>query len=197
MSDRVAVLVHGWNDDHRKMLALARALRRGRWTVRAPVLRPSDGSAGIETLAGQLAASLDAPGLHGARLAVIGFSMGGIVAQYYLQCLGGVRRTHAFVTIASPHRGTWIGYLSRSPGARQLRPGSALLEGLADGSSVLLRIPRLSLYTPLDLMIVSATSSAVPWMPSERHWVVAHPLMVFDRGVHRRILSFLSEAVPA
>ncbi|GLY63816.1 lipase [Amycolatopsis taiwanensis] len=64
---------------------------------------------------------------------VVGHSLGGLIARYYVQRLGGHRRVHHTVTIATPHRGTvtaWL--LSPLPLVRQLRPGSDLFEELTE-----------------------------------------------------------------
>lgn len=40
------------------------------------------------------------------RVVLIGFSMGGVIARYYAEQLGGGRNISMVITIASPHRGT-------------------------------------------------------------------------------------------
>jgi len=59
---------------------------------------------------------------------IVGHSLGGLIARYYVQRLGGHARVGTVVTIATPHRGTIVAWLL-SPLAvvRQLRPGSELL----------------------------------------------------------------------
>lgn len=59
---------------------------------------------------------------------IVGHSLGGIIARYYVQCLGGQARVENLVTIATPHRGTIVAWLlSPLPVVRQLRPGSDLM----------------------------------------------------------------------
>jgi triacylglycerol lipase len=63
---------------------------------------------------------------------LVGHSLGGLIARYYVQRLGGHQRVETTVTIATPHAGTvtaWL--LSPLPLVRQLRPGSELFEELA------------------------------------------------------------------
>src|SRR6266508_1078873 len=48
------LLVHGFQDDAKKMQAMARALRRDGWTVLTPTLSPSGCQVGNEVLAQQL-----------------------------------------------------------------------------------------------------------------------------------------------
>lgn len=44
-------------------------------------------------------------GAHDAQVILIGHSMGGLVARYYVEALGGWKHCRALITIGSPHRG--------------------------------------------------------------------------------------------
>jgi pimeloyl-ACP methyl ester carboxylesterase len=66
------------------------------------------------------------------RVHLIGHSMGGLVARYYVQRLGGDQRVHTVVTLGTPHSGTYAARLVPHPVARQLRPGSDLIAELAE-----------------------------------------------------------------
>lgn len=65
------------------------------------------------------------------RVHVVGHSLGGIIARYYVQVLAGDARVHTLVTLGSPHAGTRAARLLPLPLIRQLRPGSALMQELA------------------------------------------------------------------
>ncbi|WP_137895269.1 alpha/beta fold hydrolase, partial [Ramlibacter sp. 2FC] len=58
-------------------------------------------------------------------------SMGGLAARAWLRLPGAERRVHHVVTIATPHRGTWLGHFSAAVNARQMQLGSAWLAELA------------------------------------------------------------------
>ncbi len=67
------------------------------------------------------------------RVRLVGHSLGGLIARYYVQRLGGHARVDFVVTVATPHRGTraaWL--LSPLPLVRQLRPDSELYAELAE-----------------------------------------------------------------
>ncbi|PJM93237.1 esterase/lipase family protein [Streptomyces sp. CB01373] len=67
------------------------------------------------------------------RVHVIGHSLGGVVARYYAQRMGGDARVHTLVTLGAPHTGTLAAALPLPVRAiRQLRPGSDLLAELAE-----------------------------------------------------------------
>lgn len=65
------------------------------------------------------------------RIHVIGHSLGGLIARYYVTRLGGDVRVHTLVTLGTPHRGTWAAYAVPTRLMRQMRPGSGLMRELA------------------------------------------------------------------
>ncbi|HVQ90694.1 MAG TPA: alpha/beta fold hydrolase [Mycobacteriales bacterium] len=64
------------------------------------------------------------------RVHLIAHSLGGVIARYYVQLLGGDARVHTLVTLGTPHGGTNAAHLLPVLLARQLRPGSDLLAEL-------------------------------------------------------------------
>jgi hypothetical protein len=46
-----------------------------------------------------------ASGASNARLVLIGHSMGGLIARYFLECLGGYQHARTLVTLGTPHQG--------------------------------------------------------------------------------------------
>lgn len=71
------------------------------------------------------------------RMAVIGYSKGGLIGRYYLNYLGGAKRVHTLITLATPHQGNPWALLSNvlglgllSKGLRQMLPRSRFLRGL-------------------------------------------------------------------
>ncbi|MFC1417086.1 esterase/lipase family protein [Streptacidiphilus cavernicola] len=67
----------------------------------------------------------------GERVAVVGHSLGGLIARYHVQLLGGDESVHTVVTLGAPHEGTLAARLLRPlPVAGQLLPGSSVLEEL-------------------------------------------------------------------
>ena len=61
---------------------------------------------------------------------IVGHSLGGVIARYYVQRMGGSARVDTLVTLGSPHTGTLGAYLVPTALGRQLRPGSAPLTEL-------------------------------------------------------------------
>jgi triacylglycerol lipase len=166
--------------------------QRGRVTHRFN-LRPRWGGAGIEALAHQVHSYVESAFGRKEAFDLVGFSMGGIVARYYLQPLGGLSRVLRLVTISPPHRGTLTAFLLWSSGVRQMRTGSRFLRDLNADSHVLQCLRFTTIWTPWDLMILPTKSSVIPEARAVRVSVTAHPLMVRDQRVLRAVEKALSE----
>jgi len=185
------VLLHGWKDDARKMERLARHLRAQGREVHPISVVPSLGEVGLDMLAGQLQRAIDERFRAEQKIDLAGFSMGGLVCRYYLQRLCGLERVRRFVTISTPHRGSFWAWFSSNPGCRQMRPGSVFLKDLEGDAERLSTTGFTSLWTPLDLMILPASSSVIPAARCRAICCLAHPLMVADR----RVLQAVAEAL--
>ncbi|MDX3641248.1 lipase family alpha/beta hydrolase [Streptomyces sp. MB09-02B] len=67
------------------------------------------------------------------RVDVVGHSLGGLIARYYVQRLGGDHRVRTLVTLGTPHGGTRAVPLADAhPIVRQMRPGSDLMAELRE-----------------------------------------------------------------
>jgi pimeloyl-ACP methyl ester carboxylesterase len=64
------------------------------------------------------------------RIHIVGHSLGGLIARYYVTRLGGDARVHTLVTLGTPHHGTYAAYVVPSRLTTQLRPHSKLMEEL-------------------------------------------------------------------
>ena len=189
------ILVPGIGDDERKLRMLVRRLQQAGRQPIAISPQPSDGSAPIDTLARLLADAIsDALGPD-QPLDLFGFSMGGLICRYYLQQLGGLWRTRRFVTLASPHRGTWVAY--RYPGraaARQMRPYSPFLVAL-NAEMHLEQVAFTFLWSPLDLTVLPASNSALPVGRSVRVLSPMHGTLLYDPNVLRQVAACLDDDV--
>jgi hypothetical protein len=127
------LLVHGVADNRSAFTVLRRGLRR-RGFGRVSALNYSPLTDDVREVAERLGTAVDAvcdeTGYE--RIHLIGHSMGGLVARYYVQRLGGDARVHTLVTLGAPHGGTLPARFVPHPVARQLRPGSDVLRELAE-----------------------------------------------------------------
>ena len=125
------LLVHGMVDN-RSIFTLLRLGLRRRGFGRVTSMNYSPFTADVRVAAARLAEEVEAlvaeTGYE--RIHVVGHSMGGLIARYYVTRLGGDERVHTLVTLGTPHQGTYTAY--GWPGAltRQLRPGSGLMREL-------------------------------------------------------------------
>ncbi len=186
------VLLHGMFSCGDDMERFARHLRSQAREVFQPTLTPIDGFATIEQLAQRLAEFVG--GNLGARkFELIGFSMGGLIAQYWLQRLGGLGKVTRFITMGTPHHGTITAWISRRPGWMQMRRDSEFLRDLARDGDALRAIPFTSFYTPLDLIILPARSSEMPQARNVRVWGWLHPSFILEMRCIRAVAAALRD----
>jgi triacylglycerol esterase/lipase EstA (alpha/beta hydrolase family) len=100
------------------------------------------------------------------RVDIVAHSLGGIVARYYIERLGGARRVGRLVTIGSPHRGTALARLGMVPSARELREGSELLGEL--GGPPAGEVEYTSVWSRADAVIQPPESSSIAPAGSDR-----------------------------
>jgi triacylglycerol lipase len=183
------ILVHGIFDDatiYRKMAGKLSALGHECF---APSLKPADARKGISDLSHKLRDEIDETFKAGESFVLIAFSMGCLVARFYLQELGGLKRCQSFHAISGPHRGSLLAYLYPGQGAKEMRPGSDFLRRLKGSGDLLADTPVYSYRTPFDLMIIPSSSSQWEIAENIRTMCPIHPRMVNDRLVFERIVQ--------
>lgn len=125
------LLVHGFIDNRSIFTLLRRGLtRRGFGSVYA--MNYSSLTADIRTAAAQLGEEIEAivadTGYE--KIHVVGHSLGGLIARYYVTRLGGDEHVHTLVTLGTPHQGTYSAFALPSRLGTQMRPGSGLITEL-------------------------------------------------------------------
>jgi triacylglycerol lipase len=124
------------------------------------------------------------------RVHVVGHSLGGLVARYYVQRLGGDARVHTLVTLGTPHSGTVPAYFLPLRLGRQLRPGSELMTELA-GPAPGCRTRFLAYWSDLDQMMIPKTAATVQHQDLSARNVrirgVGHLSFAIDRRVVHEI----------
>ncbi len=185
------VLVHGINDNGAGFGALPQTLQSAGYRVLTPSLTPNNGKVSIEVLAEQLAGRVNAHFGLLARIHVVGFSMGGLVSRYYVQELGGHRRTVSLTAIAAPHYGTVWAYLNNRPAVRQMRPGSDLLSRLAASEHKLDNIDVHAYWTPYDTTVIPPRNCVWPRASNMSVPAPLHSLMGNQAHVREHLLQRL------
>ncbi|MEU6141252.1 alpha/beta fold hydrolase [Streptomyces sp. NPDC047081] len=126
------VLLHGFIDNRSVFVLLRRNLaQHGRQRVES--LNYSPLTCDIRTAAELLGRHIEeiCERTGSKQVDIVGHSLGGLIARYYVQRLGGDLRVGTLVTLGTPHSGTRVVPLADAhPIVRQMRPGSKVLEEL-------------------------------------------------------------------
>lgn len=127
------VLLHGFIDNRSVFVLLRRSLsQHGRQQIESLNYSPltCDIRIAAELLGRHIEQVCERTGSR--RVDVVGHSLGGLIARYYVQRLGGDTRVRTLVTLGTPHSGTRVAPLANAhPIVRQMRPGSPVLEELS------------------------------------------------------------------
>ncbi|MFI6880072.1 lipase family alpha/beta hydrolase [Streptomyces sp. NPDC050400] len=95
------------------------------------------------------------------RIDIVGHSLGGLIARYYVQCLGGDVRVRTLVTLGTPHAGTLVAPLADAhPIVRQMRPGSSVVEELKQPAPGC-RTRFVSFWSDLDQLMVPLETACI------------------------------------
>ncbi|MEU4132276.1 esterase/lipase family protein [Streptomyces wuyuanensis] len=193
-----AVLLHGFVDNRSVFVLLRRALvRQGGRHVES--LNYSPLTCDIRTAAELLGRHVEeiCARTGRQRIDIVGHSLGGLIARYYVQRLGGDRRVRTLVTLGTPHAGTSVAPLaSAHPIVRQMRPGSAVIEELqlpAPGC----RTRFVSFWSDLDQIMVPLETARL-----EHPDLIARNVRVSGIGhlalpVHPAVAAGIREALEA
>ncbi|WP_394431273.1 lipase family alpha/beta hydrolase [Streptomyces sp. SGAir0957] len=156
------LLLHGFIDNRSVFVLLRRSLaQHGRHQVES--LNYSPLTCDIRTAATLLARHVEelCERTGQERIDVVGHSLGGLIARYYVQRLGGDERIRTLVTLGTPHAGTRVAPLADAhPIVRQMRPGSSVIEELrrpAPGC----RTRFVSFWSDLDQLMVPLETACV------------------------------------
>jgi triacylglycerol lipase len=186
------LLVHGMVDNRSIFTLLRRALQR-RGFRRVLSLNYSPLTRDVREAAERLAARVEGicadTGFE--RIHVIGHSMGGLIARYYVQCLGGDERVHTLVTLGSPHGGTMPAYLVPHRLGRQLRPGSDVVRELALPAPSC-RTRFLAVWSDLDQMMVPKAAARIEHPDLDARNLLVRGVGHMSLPIHRRAVHEIS-----
>lgn len=148
------LLAHGIIDNHTIFALMRRHLvRRGFGSIHTFSYSPLtlDVRRTAERMGQEIEAICEASGSD--QIHVVGHSLGGLIARYYIQRLGGDARVHTCVTLGTPHQGTMAAKLLPWPLVKQVRPDSDLVAELAEPAPDC-RTRFVAFYSDVDQLIV-------------------------------------------
>ena len=96
---------------------------------------------------------------------IVGFSMGGIIARYWINKLHGYRRTKKFISIGSPHNGTLTAQLIPKfllKGISEMKINSDFLKEISKSDDLLNEIDCISFFTVWDIMVFPGWKAHLP-----------------------------------
>jgi triacylglycerol esterase/lipase EstA (alpha/beta hydrolase family) len=146
----------------------------------------------FEDVAERFALLADRHAGHG-PIDLVGHSLGGLLARWYLQELGGARHAQRLVTLATPHAGTEAARIAPSGLGHALRPGSRVVRRLAETRHKARGVAHTAIVAGADRMITPpASASAID--DATVHWFdeLGHNEMLFDRAVYGRVTDALA-----
>lgn len=189
------LLIPGFYSDIATFNKLFHYLTNSGKSVYIPNLTPNTGELGLDDLAWQLNTFIFKTFPPKQKLDIVGFSMGGIISRYYIQRLGGINRVEKFVTVSSPHYGTWTSCLCFRPACQQLHPESQFLRKLNKDIYRLNQLNITSIWTPFDLIIVPSQSAILPIGKKIAVHLFSHSSIVDDDKICQILENTLKEPI--
>jgi triacylglycerol esterase/lipase EstA (alpha/beta hydrolase family) len=149
--------------------------------------------ASIELFADQLAARVDAILLAtgAARVAIVGHSMGGLVARAYLRRYGA-EKVRSVMTVGTPHHGSVHARLFPGACLAQIRPASAWLADLnrTEGSPPAVRF--VNLWSWHDSMVAPQTSARLAGAENIEVTGIGHNALLGDGRIFDLVTAELA-----
>jgi Palmitoyl protein thioesterase len=183
------LLVHGLVDNRSVFSVMQRSLRRRgfahvcTWNY-SPLL--TDIARGAADLGAQVERICEQTGHD--RVHVVGHSLGGLIARFFVQRQGGDRRVESLVTLGTPHQGSILAHMGPTPLIRQLRPGSPLLRELAE-PAVGCATSVTAIYSDLDQMVLPTSSGRCDHPDLGARNVLVHGVGHMSLPRHRSVVD--------
>ncbi len=193
--DTPVILCHGYNHNRSAFILLRHRLKSAGWgNIVTPNFRPA--SASIPDFAAQLSDRvkqvMTQTGCE--KVDLIGHSMGGLVARYYIEKLGGSTCVRTAITLGCPHRGTKMAALGILKSARQFHPDSAVIKELSEAVRPPDSVNMVAVWSEFDNIILPPENALLP-DPCNGIMVqnVGHIAMLFSGKVFSEVRKALGE----
>jgi len=189
------VLVHGLVDNRSAFAVLRRAMRR-RGFGRVSTVNYSPLTTDIPSAAARLGRHIERICAQSGyeKVHVVGHSLGGVIARYYVQRQGGDRRCDTLVTIGSPHSGSALARLFPFFVAKQLSPGARVISDLAKPAHCGTRF--VAIWSDFDEVIIPQRNAMLTHpdldVTNIRVHGVGHLALLVDYDAIRPVLEALS-----
>ena len=152
---RPIFLIHGLWNNPKLFEKLIKKIKRDDFELYRPHLPHKYGKTSLRLLARDLDSKINELVGADVKIDIVGFSMGGLISRYWLQNFDGFLRTKRFISIGTPHFGTYTAQVipsSLMPGIAEMKRGSTLLSQLNNDLTPLKKVECISFFTKWDLM---------------------------------------------
>lgn len=126
------------------------------------------------------------------KIDYVAHSMGGLIGRYYIQELNGYKNINNYVSIATPHYGTYTAFLGIGEAAKQMRPKSDFLNKLNSGDFIKPGVKYTSIWTKTDEIVIPAESALLQgsnMMPDIKY--VGHFFILWSEETYKQIRETL------
>jgi len=193
------ILIHGYGHNHSGWWVMKKHLHDGGF----PVVESFDYSPlneDIPATARRLAAQVEALRRRtgSAQVHLIGHSLGGLLARWYVQELDGAAAVDTVVTLGTPHEGTFAAYAAPGRTAAQLRPNSWIVERLNETARRARSVRWIAFYSNVDYMIQPSRSARITHPDLDAVNILAkdlgHVSLILSPRVARTVVAQLQVA---
>lgn len=124
----------------------------------------------------------------------VAHSMGGLIGRYYIQEMNGVNSINHYVSISTPHYGTYVAWAGPGEAGKQMRPGSDFLTKLNTGNPIQGNVSYTSIWTKTDEIVIPAENALLKGaktMPEIKN--VGHLLIMWSADTYKQIKDALTD----
>ena len=177
------------------MYGIYRDLRKNDWQALYPVnLFPNitDVKEQAKIVARKIDQAKKEQGVN--KVDYVAHSMGGLIGRYYIQEMNGANSIDHYVSISTPHYGTYVAWLGIGEAAKQMRPGSEFLTKLNADNPLYGSIKYTSIWTKTDEIVLPAENAILRnsrVMPEVKN--VGHLLILWSDETYKQIKEALSD----
>lgn len=129
----------------------------------------------------------------GNRVDVIGHSQGGLIGRYYVKFLGGSELGERYISVATPHHGTYVAYAGIGEAAEQMRYNSDFIKELNKGDETPGNIKYTSIWTNTDVIVVPSSSCILEGANNLMFKNGTHHLLILRKEVQQSIEKALAQ----
>ena len=181
LKKRPIFFIHGLWNNPKLFEKLIRKIKADDYQLYRHYLPHKFGKTSLRRLARDLDSKIEELVGPEIEIDIVGFSMGGLISRLWLQDHNGYLRTKRFVSIGTPHFGTYTAQVVPSsfmPGIAEMKRGSSLLTQLNNDLTTLENVECISFFTQWDLMSFPGWQAKLPIGDSYHLPVLTHKELI-------------------